>query len=111
VAEQQKVLTLSGNPDLAAAIGEDYRNSGYSGVLQSWLEGLKEVSKRGYISSYNMAEIYARLEKKQEALSSLEQAYNERDSNLTCMKIEPAFDGIRADSRFQSLLQRLATSP
>ena len=61
VAERQKVLTLSGNPDLAAAIGEDFSNSGYPGVLQSWLEGLKEVSKRGYVSSYNMAQIYARL--------------------------------------------------
>jgi hypothetical protein len=57
-----------------------------------------------------MAEIYARLEQKQDALSSLERAYDERDSNLTCMKIEPAFDGIRSDARFQHLLQRLAMS-
>ena len=83
VAERQKVLTLSGNPDLAAAVGEDYSNSGYPGVLRSWLEGLKEVSKRGYVSSYNMSEIYARLEQRQEALSALERAYSERDSNLT----------------------------
>ena len=107
VSERQQVLTLSGNPDLAAAIGEDYSSSGYPGVLRSWLEGLKEVSKRGYVSSYNMAEIYARLEQKPEALSYLERAFNERDSNLTSMKIEPAFDGIRSDSRFQQLLQRM----
>ncbi len=107
VAEQQKVLTLSGNPDLAAAIGEDYRNSGYSGVLQSWLEGLKEVSKRGYVSPYNMAQIHARLEQENEAMTWLERAYDERDSNLTYMKVEPAFDGIRSDPRFQQLLQRL----
>src|SRR5436305_3956529 len=107
VAERQKVLTLSGNPDLAAAVGEDYSNSGYPGVLRSWLEGLKEVAKRGYVSSYNMSEIYARLEQKQEALSALERAYSERDSNLTNMKIEPAFDGVRSDPRFQELLRRL----
>ncbi len=107
VAERQKVLTLSGNPDLAATVGEDYSNSGYPGVLRSWLEGLKEVSKRGYVSSYNMSEIYARLEQRQEALSALERAYSERDSNLTNMKIEPAFDGIRSAPRFQELLRRL----
>ena len=39
IGERQNVLTLSGNPDLAAAIGEDYRKSGYTGVLQSSLEG------------------------------------------------------------------------
>jgi adenylate cyclase len=101
------VLTLSGNPDLAATVGEEYSNSGYPGVLRSWLEGLKEVSKRGYVSSYNMAEIYARLEQRQEALSALERAYTERDSNLTNMKIEPAFDGVRSDPRFRELLLRL----
>jgi hypothetical protein len=55
-----------------------------------------------------MAEIYARLERKDEALTSLEQAYNERDSKLTYVRIEPAFDGIRSDPRFQQVLQRLA---
>ncbi len=110
VAERQKVLTLSGNPDLAAAIGEDYSTSGYSGVLRSWLEGLQEISKRGYVSAYNMSEIYARLEQKQEALAALERAYTERDSNLTNMKVEPVFDGIRSDARFQELLRRLAMS-
>jgi eukaryotic-like serine/threonine-protein kinase len=108
VAERQQVLTLSGNPDLAAAVGEEFRSSGYPGVLRSWLEGLQEVSKRGYVSSYNMSEIYARLEQKQEALASLERAYSERDSNLTHIKVEPAFDSIRSDPRFQELLRRLA---
>ena len=108
VAERQKVLTLSGNPDLAAAIGEDYSTSGYSGVLRSWLEGLQEISKRGYVSAYNMSEIYARLGQKQEALAALERAYTERDSNLTNMKVEPVFDGIRSEARFQELLRRLA---
>src|SRR5439155_14260031 len=108
VAQQQKVLTLSGNPDLAAAIGEDYRKSGYTGVLQSWLDGLKEVSKRGYVSPYNIAQIYGRLGEKDQALAWLEQAYNQRDSKLTYMKIEPAFDEIRSQPRFQQLLHRLA---
>jgi len=108
VAERQKVLTLSGNPELAAAIGADYAQSGYAGVLKSWLEGLKQVSKQGYVSPYDLAQIYARLGEREQALTSLEQAYNERDSKFTYIKIEPAFDEIRSDSRFQQLQQRLA---
>jgi TolB-like protein/Tfp pilus assembly protein PilF/tRNA A-37 threonylcarbamoyl transferase component Bud32 len=107
VAERQKVLTLSGNPDLAVAIGDDYNRLGYPGVLQSWLGGLKEVSKRGYVSPYNIAQIYARLGDYNQAIDWLEQAYNGRDSKLTYVKVEPAFDGLRSDSRFQKLLQRL----
>jgi hypothetical protein len=100
-------LTLSGNPDLAAAIGEDYRKSGYTGVLQSSLEGLKEVSKQRYVSTYNIAQIHARLQERDQTLASLEQAFNERDSQLTYLKVEPAFDEVRSDPRFHQLLQRL----
>ena len=84
IGERQKVLTLSGNPDLAASIGEDFNASGYPGVLKSWLEGLKEVSKRGYVSSYNMAQIYARLGDKNQALAALEQAYQTRQQPHVC---------------------------
>jgi eukaryotic-like serine/threonine-protein kinase len=105
VAERQKVLTLSGNPDLAAAIGADYSQSGYSGVMQSWLEGLKEVSKRQYISAYNIGEIYARMGEKTQALLWLEQALNQRDSKLTSIKVEPAFDQMRSDPQFQHIAQ------
>jgi serine/threonine protein kinase/tetratricopeptide (TPR) repeat protein len=108
VGERQKVLTLSGNPDLAAAIGEDYRKSGYAGVLESSLEGLKEVSKQRYVSPYSIAQIHARLQAKDQALAWLEQAFSERDSQLTYVKVDPAFDEIRSDPHFQQLLQRLA---
>jgi eukaryotic-like serine/threonine-protein kinase len=107
IGERQKVLTLSGNPDLAAAIGEDFNTSGYPGVMKSWLEGLKEVSKRGYVSSYNIAQIYARLGDKGQALASLETALEQRDSNLTYVKVEPAFDDIRSDLRFKRVVQQL----
>ena len=108
VGELQQVLTLSGNGDFAAAIGDDYRKSGYAGVLQSWLGGLYEVSKHGYVSPYNIAQIYARLGNKDQSIVWLERAYEDRDSKLTYLKIEPAFDEIGSDPRFRQLLQRLA---
>ena len=108
IGERQKVLTLSGNPDLAAAIGEDFNTGGYPGVMKSWLEGLKEVSKRGYVSAYNIAQIYARLGDKNQALASLEMALDQRDSNLTYVNVEPAFDEIRSDPRFQKIVQQMA---
>ncbi|PYX97019.1 MAG: hypothetical protein DMG71_04270, partial [Acidobacteria bacterium] len=108
IGERQRILTLSGNPDLAAAIGEDYRKSGYSGVLQSSLEGLEQVSKQRYVSAYNIAQIHARLQQKDQTLAWLENAFNQRDSQLPYMRVEPAFDEIRSDPRFQQLLQRLS---
>ena len=75
-------------------------------MMRGWIEGLQEVSKHGYVSSYSIARLHAVLEDKEQALTGLEQAFKERDSNLTYMKVEPAFDEIRADRRFQQLLHK-----
>ena len=106
--ELKKMLVLAGNPDLSAAIGEDYRKSGYSGVLQFMLGGFQEESKRGYVPASNIGQIYARLGDKGQSLSWLEWAYNERDSKISYLKVEPAFDGIRSDPRFKQFLRSLA---
>jgi tetratricopeptide (TPR) repeat protein len=106
--ELKKMLVLAGNPDLSAAIGEDYRKSGYSGVLQFMLGGFQEESKRGYVPASNIGQIYARLGDKDQSLSWLERAYDERDSKISYLKVEPAFDEIRSDPRFKQLLRRLA---
>jgi len=42
IGVRQDVLKLSGNPDLAALIGEDFKQTGALGVLKSWEEGLQE---------------------------------------------------------------------
>jgi len=106
--ELKKMLVLAGNPDLSAAIGEDYRKSGYSGVLQFMLGGFQEESKRGYVPASNIGQIYARLGDKGQSLSWLERAYDERDSKISYLKVDPAFDEIRSDPRFKQLLRRLA---
>jgi tetratricopeptide (TPR) repeat protein len=107
VAEREKMLSLSGGPELAAAIEEDFVKSGYRGVLQNWLEGLTELSKHGYVSSYSMAEAYMRIGDKEKAIKSLEKAYEEHDSDLVSLGVEPMFDPIRSDTRFREILRRM----
>jgi TolB-like protein/Tfp pilus assembly protein PilF len=107
VAEREKVLSLSGSPELAASLEEDFAKSGYRGVLQNWLEGLTEISKHGYVSSYSIAEAYMRIEDKEKAIEWLEKAYEEHDSGLVSLGVEPMFDPVRSDTRFQVILRRM----
>src|SRR6266403_939624 len=110
VAEREKALSLSGGPELAASIEEDFTKSGYKGVLQSWLDGLTELSKHSYVSSYSIAESYMRMDQKQKAFEWLEKAYEEHDSGLVSLAVEPMFENIRPDPRFKEILRRMKLS-
>jgi eukaryotic-like serine/threonine-protein kinase len=110
VAEREKALSLSGGPELAASIEEDFTKSGYKGVLQSWLEGLTELSKHSYVSSYSIAESYMRMDQRQKAFEWLEKAYEEHDSGLVSLAVEPMFENIRPDPRFKEILRRMKLS-
>jgi eukaryotic-like serine/threonine-protein kinase len=107
VAEREKILSLSGSPEFAASIEEDFAKSGYTGVLRSWLDGLTEISKHSYVSSYNIAQAYMRMGEKEKALEGLEKAYEEHDSGLVSVAVEPLFEPLRTDPRFRDLLRRL----
>jgi tetratricopeptide (TPR) repeat protein len=110
VAEREKFVSLSGGSELAASIEEDYSKSGYNGVLRGWLDGMTELSKHGYVSSYDIAQIYARLGEKEKTLIWLEKAYDEHDSGLVSLGVDPLFDSVRSDARFHALLKRLRLS-
>jgi hypothetical protein len=100
-------VSLSGSPELAASIAEDFAKLGYKGVQQSWLDGLTEISKHGYVSSYSIAEGYMRLGQKEKALEWLEKAYQEHDSGLVSIAVEPMFEPMRTNPRFVDIVRRL----
>jgi eukaryotic-like serine/threonine-protein kinase len=110
VEEREKVVALSGSPELAASIAEDFSKSGYKGVQQSWLDGLTEISKHGYVSSYSIAEGYMRLGQKDKAFEWLEKAYQDHDSGLVSIAVEPMFDPVRSDPRFRAIIRRMKLS-
>jgi eukaryotic-like serine/threonine-protein kinase len=107
VAEREKMLSLSGGPELAATVEEDFTKAGYRGVLQSSLNGLQEISKHGYVSSLSIAEAYMRMGEKEKAIDWLQKAYEEHDSDLVSLGVEPMFDPIRSDKRFRGILKQM----
>jgi TolB-like protein/Tfp pilus assembly protein PilF len=108
IAEVRKGVQLSqGAPMFLAWLGEAYAAGGYSDDAQKILERLEQISKERYVSSYHMGRICAALGKKDEALRWLETGYRERAAWMVVLKVEPRFDGLRSDPRFQHLLRRM----
>ncbi len=54
-----------------------------------------------------IAQAYAGLGEKQEALIWLEKAYAQHSDELVTLKVNPAYDALRGEPRFQELLHRL----
>jgi len=60
-----------------------------------------------YVSPYWMAQIAADLGEKNEALQWLETAWAGRAVWMVMLSVDPAFDPLRSDPRFQSFVRRI----
>jgi TolB-like protein/DNA-binding winged helix-turn-helix (wHTH) protein/Tfp pilus assembly protein PilF len=85
--------------------------AGYKRAEQVWLEGLQEESKREYVSPMDLVAAYARLGNAEQTLGWLEEAYRQHAPGLSGLKVEPLFDFLRSNPRFQDLLRRMNFPP
>jgi serine/threonine-protein kinase len=85
--------------------GQAYALSGKRGEASEILNQVKTTKK--YVSPATLAILYAALGDKEAAFKSLEQAYAERDPQLQFLKVEPGYDALREDPRFQEWLRKV----
>jgi serine/threonine protein kinase len=71
------------------------------------LDELQIMCRRTYVAPAQLAAVYAALGEKDQAFSHLEEAYAQHSFWMIWLKVEPQFDTLRSDPRFQSLLQRM----
>jgi hypothetical protein len=64
-------------------------------------------SDEGKKSPYFVALNYAAVNEFEQAFAWLEKSFAKREANLTSLKIEPSFDGLRDDPRYADLLRRI----
>lgn len=108
IKEFQKAVDLSGrNPAHIAALGHAYAVAGKKGEARKILEELKGQSKQRYVPSYAVATVYTGLGEKEQALEWLGKASEERFGWLVFLNVEPIFDNLRPDPRFEELLRRV----
>lgn len=112
VAAWHRALMLNGNDAVAATLDRAYKQSGYAAAIESMsrkgLEQLGEKTQRGeFEPAMDFARLHVRLRNKEQAFAWLEKAYQERTRFIFTIKVDPLFDGLRADARFQDLLRRV----
>lgn len=95
------------DPDLSPEVAYVYAVSGNQARARRILKRLLDLSKLAPIQPHHFALIYAGLGMKEEALVWLEQAYQQHSQMMVSLKVDPRFDSMRPDPRFQALMRRI----
>ncbi len=90
-----------------AMLGHAYWAAGKKQEARALLTKFLALSKKQYRSPYNIAVFYAGLDDRDRAMEWLEKAAQERAGLLVYLNVDPLFDSLRGDPRFQALLQRM----
>ncbi len=108
----RKALSLSGaSAAELAAVEQAYAKGGMRGYFLWAVEKMREKSKHRYVRPLDLAFLYAAIGEKDQAFSFLEKAYEDRDWYLNTLQVNPGFDPLRSDPRFQDLLRRMNFPP
>ncbi len=110
IQEFQQALQLSGtdDKDIMLDLGFAYAAAGHREKARQILAKLKRLHERGLVPSGSIAILYGALGELNEAFAWLEKAYEERDPELTYLKVPGRrFEPLRRDARFQQLVHRI----
>lgn len=72
---------------------------------------LLSAQERRFVPAYHLALLFAGIENRDAAFAQLERACESRDPSLDTVAVEPRFNVLHGDRRFQNLLERLKLAP
>lgn len=108
IASFETACKLSGeNLTALARLGYAYARAGRTAQANAILARFTEESKRRYIPAHHFAFLHLGMGNTDAFFAALEKAWQERSDYLPYLDIEPPFDNVRKDPRFQDLLRRL----
>jgi len=108
LAELQTAASLSGNSPLyLAQVPVAYASAGKKSEALQIVAQLQSISNTQYVSPYGRAQIYAALSDREQTFKWLQTAYDDRAVWMSYLAVDPVFDSLRADPRFQDLLRRV----
>jgi TolB-like protein/DNA-binding winged helix-turn-helix (wHTH) protein len=104
---EQAGAALRDWPVIIAAAGHAYARWGHKSDAIETLRRMNELTKDQYVTPYGVALIFAGLDDKEQTMNWLQKAYKDRSHWLVWLNLDPRFDNVRSDRRFQEILQHM----
>jgi serine/threonine protein kinase/tetratricopeptide (TPR) repeat protein len=97
--------------EASSSLGFAYGRAGRTAEAQDILSKLQALSQRRYISGIYFAIVYAGLKDNERTVHYLNEAFQSRQPGLVLIRIDPTFDWLRTDPKFQELTRRFEPIP
>jgi adenylate cyclase len=107
IAEFQRSKIMVAGAWYQGLLGYAYAISGNRPKAEEMLRELEEMAKRQYVNSTAFADIHLGLGEKEKALDWLEKSYEDQESACWYLKVDPIYDSVRNEPRFQALVQKV----
>lgn len=107
VEELAKFQELIGGEQTAVLMRESFAKGGW----QEFLRAMTGEPRPANLTPYNVATFHAALDDKDKAFVELNKAYQNREGILGLLKVDPRFDSLHDDPRFQDLARRFKIAP
>ena len=107
IAEFQKGKLLDPDPEYDVYLGCAYVAAGDRTKAEQVLRDLEDLAKQRYISPGLRVRLHLKLGERDKALDWLEKCYEEQDGACWNLKIDPLYDPVRNEPRFQVLLKKV----
>jgi serine/threonine-protein kinase len=95
------------SPRMIAALGRAQARAGRPEAALGSLAELDELARTRFVSAWERAMLFLGLRDVNRCFEQLSLAYDDRFFDLTLLAVDPRFDEIRGDRRFEHLLQRV----
>ncbi len=106
IAESQRMLE-SGDPLGPVFLAASYAVAGRKAQARQLLETMIATARSTQKGSFAVALVLARLGERDRAFEWLERAYQEHDTFLPWLRVDPDFVTLRHDPRFEELVRRI----
>jgi tetratricopeptide (TPR) repeat protein len=107
IAALERARQLEDVPWVSGWLAHAYARGGRRADARRILGNLRDRAGREYILPYSIAIIYIALGEHDEAFKWLDTGYEQRDEQLTLLRVDPVFAPLRGDPRFAALLRRV----
>jgi TolB-like protein/cytochrome c-type biogenesis protein CcmH/NrfG len=112
LAKLERARELAGDvPTVLAATGQVLAAAGFVWEARAVLDQLHAIHRDQWVPSVCLAIVHLGLGDHKTALTHLETACDKRERGVNVLKVHPLYDPLRAEPRFQRMLERVGFLP